>query len=588
MQQGTSRFAGARALVWFKRDLRLEDHAPLDAAQHFESALALYVIEPEWLHSPECSAAKVQFALDSLAPLRSALQQRGLPLLVRVGNATAVLTELFAKTPFTHLLSHEETGPMWSYQRDMAVARWCAGQGVAWQEYTQSGVVRRLRSRSGWARRWQARMDAPRLVLQGGFAGVPGVEQSDLPTLRTLGLAPLNGQVQPAGEAAARSLLESFLHGRGRDYRRAMSSPLTAADACSRLSAHLAFGTVSLRTVHQRTEQAIRALREQTHAPQPGACPDADADGHAVAGAGGPAGGTTRSASDAQHKVALAQSLRSFGGRLRWHCHFMQKLEDQPSIEFENFARVCDGLRENDFETKRFDAWCAGQTGYPMVDACMRSLTATGWLNFRMRAMLVSFAAYHLWLHWRPTGLFLAREFVDFEAGIHWSQMQMQSGTTGINTLRIYSPTKQAHDQDPQGHFIRRWVPELARVPLPYLAEPWKMNDTLQRMSACTIGRDYPAPIVDDKAAVNAAKDRLYALRQTREAREEADVVQSRHGSRRSGLPPSYQRKPAASSRMPARTASPISKQTTQKAAHAAHAQADLFGPDPTTLADTP
>jgi deoxyribodipyrimidine photo-lyase len=591
MQQGTPRFASARALVWFKRDLRLEDHAPLAAAQHFELALALYVIEPEWLRSPECSAAKVQFALDSLAPLRSALHQRGLPLLVRVGNATAVLTELFAKTPFTHLLSHEETGPRWSYQRDMAVAGWCAAHGVAWQEYTQTGVVRRLRSRSGWARRWQARMDAPQLVLQGGFAGVPGLEQSDLPTLRTLGLGPMTAQAQPAGETAAHSTLESFLHGRGRDYRRAMSSPLTAPDACSRLSAHLAFGTVSLRTVHQRTEQAIRALRQQAHAPPPGTRPDADTEGHAhaVAGADGPAGGTPRSASNVQqHDWALAQSLRSFGGRLRWHCHFMQKLEDQPSIEFENFARVCDGLRENDFDTQRFDAWCAGQTGYPMVDACMRSLTTTGWLNFRMRAMLVSFAAYHLWLHWRPTGLFLARQFVDFEAGIHWSQMQMQSGTTGINTLRIYSPTKQAHDQDPEGHFIRRWVPELAHVPLPYLAEPWKMNDTLQRMSACTIGRDYPVPIVDDKAAVKAAKDRLYALRQTREAREEADVVQSRHGSRRSGLPPSFQRK-RATPRMPAGTAPRMSDAaTTQTAAHATHVQGDLFGLDLPSLADAP
>jgi deoxyribodipyrimidine photo-lyase len=148
----------------------------------------------------------------------------------------------------------------------------------------------------------------------------------------------------------------------------------------------------------------------------------------------------------------------------------------------------------------------------------------------------VSFASYHLWLHWRPTGIFLARQFLDFEAGIHWSQMQMQSGTTGINTLRIYSPTKQAQDQDPQGHFIRHWVPELARVPLPYLAEPWKMDATIERMSGCLIGRDYPAPIVNDKLAVQAAKDRLYGLRKTPEARAEADAVQSRHGSRKGGL----------------------------------------------------
>jgi deoxyribodipyrimidine photo-lyase len=180
-----------------------------------------------------------------------------------------------------------------------------------------------------------------------------------------------------------------------------------------------------------------------------------------------------------------------------------------------------------------------------MVDACMRSLLATGWLNFRMRAMLVSFASYHLWLHWRPTGIFLARQFLDFEPGIHWSQMQMQSGTTGINTLRMYSPTKQAMDQDPSGLFIRSWVPELGRVPLPYLAEPWKMDVRVQRMAGCVIGSDYPAPIVDDKVAVKAAKDRMYALRTTEQARTEAGQVQARHGSRKSGLPTSGTRNSA-------------------------------------------
>ena len=488
--------AASRALVWFKRDLRQDDHAPLAAAQHFESALGLYIIEPEWLKSPEFSPIHLQFALDSLAPLRASLAARGLPLLVRVGSCVDVLRALHAQTPFTHVLSHEETGPMWTYRRDQAVAAWCTATGVRWQECTQTGVVRRLRTRFGWAQRWQARMDAPRIAAQGGFAGAPSVVLEDLPSLQTLGLQVDGKVVQAGSEASAWTELDGFLDGRGRDYRRAMSSPLTAADACSRLSPHLAFGTISMRAVHQATERAIANTGDRV----------------------------------------LAKALRSFSGRLRWHCHFMQKLEDQPSIEFDNFARVCDGLREDEFDATRFEAWCAGQTGYPMVDACMRSLTATGWLNFRMRAMLVSFASYHLWLHWRPTGIFLARQFLDFEAGIHWSQMQMQSGTTGINTLRIYSPTKQAQDQDPDGAFIRHWVPELARVPLPYLAEPWKMNDTLERMAGCVVGRDYPAPIVDDKTAVKAAKDRLYGLRKTPQARAEADAVQSRHGSRKSGM----------------------------------------------------
>lgn len=118
----------------------------------------------------------------------------------------------------------------------------------------------------------------------------------------------------------------------------------------------------------------------------------------------------------------------------------------------------------------------------------------------------------------------------------------MQSGTTGINTLRIYSPTKQARDHDPEGFFIRRWVPELAAVPAPLIATPWLMEASTQSASGCQIGRDYPAPIVDERSALQAARERLHGLRRTETAREEADSIQRKHGSRRSGLPPSGKR----------------------------------------------
>ena len=504
--------ADASALVWLKRDLRLRDHAPLAAAQGFVHATALFVIEPEWLQSPECDASHVEFTLACLAELRHALAQRGLSLLVRVGSCVPVLTQLYAELGFSHLLSHEETGAGWSYQRDKEVAAWCSTQHVQWQEWHQTGVVRRLRSRSGWAARWQARMDAPLIAAPVHFTSKVEVQQPELPTLASLGLQAHGKTLQAAGEKAARQTLKSFLQLRGMDYRKALSSPLSAQEGCSRLSAHLSFGTLSLRTVHQATESAIVSSND----------------------------------------ASMRYALKGFAGRLRWHCHFMQKLEDQPDIEFNNFARVCDGLREHDFNAEYFAAWCKGQTGYPMVDACMRSLCATGWLNFRMRAMLVSFASYHLWLHWRQTGIFLARQFLDFEPGIHWSQMQMQSGTTGINTLRIYSPTKQAKDHDPQGTFIRRWVPELAQVPLGFLHAPWTMPDSVQALSGCILGVDYPLPIVNEKTALQAAKLRLYGLRQTPEAQAQAAEVQTRHGSRKSGLHPSgARRKTKASSKTP-------------------------------------
>jgi deoxyribodipyrimidine photo-lyase len=186
----------------------------------------------------------------------------------------------------------------------------------------------------------------------------------------------------------------------------------------------------------------------------------------------------------------------------------MQKLEDEPAIEFHNFVRAFDGLREDDFSHEKFEAWKEGRTGYPMIDACMRSLNATGWLNFRMRAMLMSFAAYHLWLHWREPGLHLARCFVDYEPGIHWSQCQMQSGMTGINTVRIYSPSKQASDHDPAGTFIRRWIPEF--------------------------GTDsYPTPIVNHAEAVKEARAKLSAFRKRDGVREQIAAVTKKHGSRK-------------------------------------------------------
>jgi deoxyribodipyrimidine photo-lyase len=227
-----------------------------------------------------------------------------------------------------------------------------------------------------------------------------------------------------------------------------------------------------------------------------------------------------------RHKAGLT----AFLSRLYWHCHFIQKLESEPKIEWDNMHRGYDMLRENEFNQAHFEALKAAQTGWPMVDACVVMLRETGWLNFRMRAMLVSVAAYPLWLHWRPVGEWLATQFLDYEPGIHWSQLQMQSGTTGINTTRVYNPIKQAQDHDPQGKFVRRWLPAMRSVPDTWLFEPWMMPQ--RELTDATQMPQIVTPLVDLAAATKTAKHRVHERRRDPEVKAGKKAVVEKHGSR--------------------------------------------------------
>jgi deoxyribodipyrimidine photo-lyase len=198
----------------------------------------------------------------------------------------------------------------------------------------------------------------------------------------------------------------------------------------------------------------------------------------------------------------------------------------------QNMHSGFDGLREPHFNHEYFERWKKGETGFPLIDACMRMLAQTGWINFRMRALLISFSSYQLWNHWREPALHLAREFLDYEPGIHYPQIQMQSGVTGINTLRIYNPVKQAQDQDPKGIFVKRWLPELHNVPSEFIFQPWTMPPELQREISITMGATYPLPIVDHLATAKHARDTLWPLVRNPSMRSEARQVFIKHGSR--------------------------------------------------------
>lgn len=491
-------------VVWFKKDLRLSDHAPLHlAATQARSAgakvLALWADEPQMWAQEDMSARHRQFADDCLRELGEQIAEQGGQLVRLRGEMTEVLARLQASLGVFELHSHEETGNGWSYCRDQAVMRWCRENGVDWHQAPSNAVVRRLISHGGgrnrWSAHWAQRMgEAPLATVQGvpWLNAIPEALRETSEPLLIKGV--VGPHIQRGGRALAEEELFSFLHTRGQYYRADMASPESGAQSCSRISPHLVWGTLSVKEAVHATWARRQQLLAMPFEERP---------------------------------TGYLQSLKSFEGRLHWHCHFIQKLESEPEIEWRNVHRGFDGMRDeetlDEAGFKRLNAWATGQTGYPFIDACMRSLHATGWINFRMRAMLMSFASYQLWLHWRHSGLYLARLFTDYEPGIHWSQCQMQSGVTGINTVRIYNPVKQSQDQDPAGHFIRRWVPELRRVEAAFIHEPWK--------SAAPVP-DYPAPIVELQSATREAKEKIYNWKNRPGIREQAAKVYDKHGSR--------------------------------------------------------
>jgi deoxyribodipyrimidine photo-lyase len=473
-------------LLWFKRDLRIHDHPALAFAARDDHVIPLYIFEPEYWRLPDTSGRQFAFLQESLADLQMNLRGLGSDLVIRAGDAIDVMANIYRTVKFDRMVSHEETGNAWTYARDRRVAAWARGQSICWTELPQSGVVRRLQGRDGWAGRRNA-----------FIARVPSVVPRELPPctlpsdpIPNLSLSDPCPNRQPGGRANALSLLGGFLTDRGQTYRKAMSSPLEGAVACSRLSPHLALGTISVREVAQATAARQRAVK-----------------GGQRDGWGG--------------------SLKSFQSRLAWRDHFIQKLEDEPTLEHRCLHRAYEGMRPLEPDHMRLRAWETGETGLPFLDACMRSLQATGWLNFRMRAMVVSVASYHFWLDWRSTGQHLARMFTDYEPGIHWSQMQMQSGTTGINTPRIYNPIKQGTDQDPTGVFTRRWVPELAVIPDRYLQTPWQWDG-----AGRVVGKTYPDPIVDVGEAARVARDRVFSMRRGLDRAETQRVIH-KHASRK-------------------------------------------------------
>ena len=468
--------ADDRALVWFRRDLRDFDHAALHAALAGHHAVhCAFVFDTEILDALGSRVdRRVTFIWDSVRELKTALEARGGGLHVLHGRARKEILKLARRLKVAAVYANRDYEPQ-AIDRDAEIAERLREAGMDFRTRKDEVIFEldEVRTRSGdacsvftpYRRAWLARLVpahlAPHNIGPLG-ARLASAGTGPMPSLRALGFERVE-PLLPAGMSGGARLWRAFRK-RLADYARQRDFP--ALGGTSRLSVHLRFGTISIREL-----------------------------------------------------VREARSRRGIGpaawlSELIWREFYFAILAARPDVVDHAFRRKYDALRWASDETA-FRAWREGRTGYPLVDAAMRELNATGAMHNRLRMATASFLVKDLGIDWRRGERYFAEKLLDYDLAANnggW-QWCASTGCDAQPWFRIFNPVTQSRRFDPGGTYIQRWVPELARVPDALVHAPSEMGRIEQQAHGCIISRNYPAPIVRHEEARHRTLARYGAVR---------------------------------------------------------------------------
>lgn len=475
-------------IVWLKRDLRLHDNEAIyNALNTGKLTLLLYSFEPLLINDKHYSKRHWNFIKESIIDLNNELEHYNSKILAVQADIVAVINQLQSHYQISNIYSHQETGVLVTYERDKNFKRYCKNNLINWHENINNGIQRGLKNRDNWTALVEAYYAVEPLVFSPkqqliNKADIETLEQNfNIPDLTT----PETSPFQKGGRTIGLKYLESFYKDRYSNYMFNISKPELSRKSCSRISPYISWGNLSVREVYHK---AYHLKKTSTN----------------------------------------KKALEAYMSRLRWQTHFIQKFEMEHTMEEASVNKGFHKLKKSVSEVYQI-AWETGQTGYPLVDACMRCLNETGYLNFRMRALVVSFYTHNLWQPWQGATTHLSQMFLDFEPGIHFPQLQMQAGETGINMLRIYNPVKNSLEHDPEATFIKKWIPELRALDIPFAHQPYLMTEMEQQFYNFQLGRDYPKPIVDLETTRTKASNALWKLRKDKMVIEESKRILKKH-----------------------------------------------------------